>query len=346
MTYREYKKETFLIVRPDRIGDVILTLPMVTALKSARSDSRVGFLAREYTIPLIEGFEGIDFILSVDEQGISKSKRTLSTEFKHCEIDTIIFAQPVFHVAMAAYMAGIPKRIGIAYRWYSFLFNKKIREHRKYSIKNEAEYNLSLLTLLGIKSSEKLSVHLQLNDDWYQEFNGLQKEYSINANSQLVVLHPGSGGSAREWKPEHFAELSKLFLAKGFVVVVTGGPEETNLVNNVRSMSGKEIIPLAGKLSLRGLAGLIKKAHLFISNSTGPLHIAAAVGTPLIGFYPPIRECSATRWGPLTERKIIFEPDAALCELCHGRRCRFNDCMDQISVEEVYIAALKLIDQK
>jgi ADP-heptose:LPS heptosyltransferase len=94
---------------------------------------------------------------------------------------------------------------------------------------------------------------------------------------------------------------------------------------------------------LKELAAFIGSARLFISNSTGPLHIAAAVGTPVIAFYPPIRECSQRRWGPLTEKKMLFTADNALCERCKGGPCQGNDCMDQITVDRVVQAARKLL---
>jgi ADP-heptose:LPS heptosyltransferase len=96
-------------------------------------------------------------------------------------------------------------------------------------------------------------------------------------------------------------------------------------------------------LNLKIFAAFIQTAKLFVANSTGPLHMAAAVGTPVIGFYPPVRVMSPKRWGPLTEKKIIFVPDPAKCHRCKGGECQGNDCMDQILVDQVIGAALKLI---
>jgi heptosyltransferase III len=99
-------------------------------------------------------------------------------------------------------------------------------------------------------------------------------------------------------------------------------------------------------MSLKVLAAFIGRARLFVSNSTGPLHIAAAVGTPVIAFYPPIRECSARRWGPLAEKQVVFTADNATCSRCHGGPCQGNDCMDQIKVEDVLASARTLLATK
>ena len=97
---------------------------------------------------------------------------------------------------------------------------------------------------------------------------------------------------------------------------------------------------LVGRFNLKELAAFLTLPRAFVSNSTGPLHIAASVGTPVVAFYPPIRECSPKRWGPLTEKKVVFTADSALCPRCKGGPCQGNDCMDQISVDSV-LAAVK-----
>ena len=115
------------------------------------------------------------------------------------------------------------------------------------------------------------------------------------------------------------------------------------VVEQVIKRSDGVALPSVGRLSLKELAAFISFARLFVSNSTGPLHIAAAVGVPVIAFYPPIRECSPRRWGPLAEQKAVFVADNALCERCRGGPCQGDDCMDQITVEQALGAARKLI---
>lgn len=99
-------------------------------------------------------------------------------------------------------------------------------------------------------------------------------------------------------------------------------------------------------MPLKVLAAFLGNAELFVSNSTGPLHIAAATGTPVIAFYPPILACSPRRWGPLSDRKAVFMADNVVCPRCKGGPCQGNDCMDQIKVGEVLNAARNLISRK
>jgi ADP-heptose:LPS heptosyltransferase len=156
-------------------------------------------------------------------------------------------------------------------------------------------------------------------------------------------LHPGSGGSAREWSAANFGLLAQALRSDGFRVVVTGAANEESLVRGVVEASGGVAMPLVGRLALKELGAFLRTVNVFVSNSTGPRHIAAAVGTPVIAFYPPIRECSPRRWGPLTDKRVVFVADNALCARCKGGPCQGNDCMDQITVEQVRQAVHGLI---
>jgi ADP-heptose:LPS heptosyltransferase len=114
-------------------------------------------------------------------------------------------------------------------------------------------------------------------------------------------------------------------------------------VDSVIEQSGTDALPFVGDLNLKQLAAFLREVDLFVSNSTGPLHIAAVVGTPVIGLYPPIRECSPARWGPLSSQRRVFVPNAADCPRCKGSACQGNDCMDLITPEMVFQAAKELL---
>ena len=124
-------------------------------------------------------------------------------------------------------------------------------------------------------------------------------------------------------------------------VIVTGTDRERELVETVASIAGERVTTLSGTLSLKQLAALAKRASLFVANSTGPLHIAATVGTPVVGLYPQITALSAARWGPYTSRKSILSPKdkPADCRKCLGGTMPC-ECMSSISVEAVYQASL------
>jgi heptosyltransferase III len=328
--------QNILVVRTDRIGDVILTLPTIEALKLIFPNARVAMLLNSYTADLAEGLADV---LIYNRNIAPKPFFEMLAELRRARFDAVVVAFPRFRIALLLWLAGIPVRVGTGYRWYSFLFNKKIFEHRKTVEKHEADYNLSLLKGLGCVISSKPEVKIVISEQGKTTASHIRLSLGISDADRLVLLHPGSGGSAREWKPEKFAQLAAELKKRGFYVVITGGQAETELVQSVAQNAGEGVKSFVSNLSLKEFAAFIQTAKLFVANSTGPLHLAAIVGTPVIGFYPPIRVMSPKRWEPLTEQKVIFVPDPALCTLCKGGACKGNNCMEQIEVEKVVEAA-------
>jgi lipopolysaccharide heptosyltransferase II len=326
--------QKILIVRTDRIGDVVLSLPMIAAVKALVPRSTVAFLLRSYTRDLVADQPGLDQVLLYDKGRIRKGFGEMLSELRTHRFDAVVVTYPTLRLALLVFLARIRWRVGTGFRWYSFLFNKRVYEHRKTSEKHEAEYNLALLNVFGA-FPERPSPRLMVGPRNDAEAAIVLREMQVNEKTPFVILHPGSGGSARDWRPELFGRLAARLAGRGLTVLVTGGPGEEQLVSTVLKHSAASARPVAQSLPLLTLAALIRRAEVFVSNSTGPLHIAAAVGTPVVAFYPPIRQCSPVRWGPITDRKVIFEPRSADCPRCKGGACQSNDCMDLISVEEV-----------
>jgi heptosyltransferase-3 len=129
----------------------------------------------------------------------------------------------------------------------------------------------------------------------------------------------------------------------GVKVVVTHGAGEEGLIDRVDSLRGRESRGLKGPANLIELAGFIESASAFISGSTGPMHIAAAVGTPTLSFFSPVRSCSPRRWGPVADTRRIIMPPVPECPTCVGSRCAYYDCMDRIDMQAVTEAVRGLL---
>lgn len=340
-----------LIVRTDRIGDVVLTLPMADVIKQNFPEAHVAMLTREYTAELARNFKSIDEVILYDnEKGIIPFFQILK-QIRQSNFDAAFAAFPRLRSAKLLWLAKIPLRVGTGYRYYSVFFNKRVYEHRKTAEKHELEYNLSLLESIGCKIPKVTSPWINVKDsDISKVLQKLEKngiEISKENEKKLIIIHPGTGGSSRNWSLEKFIELSmKISGLNNIQIIITGGKNEEKLVSELLNGVGKNAGVLVDKLTLMEYAALARSADLFIGNSTGPLHIAAAVGTPVIGFYPLVAPMSAKRWGPYTDKKAIFEPlnKPVDCKKCLNKKIKC-DCMETISVDEVFGSVLNYLSK-
>lgn len=329
-----------LVVRTDRLGDVILTLPLVSALRRTYPRAHIALLLRRYTGSIVEGHRDVDEILWCDGPDGDVSFLSLLRRLRRQRFDAAIAVYPRLRMAALLFLSGIPLRIGSGYRFYSVLFNRRVYEHRKDARRHELEYNLNLLRPLGIEPPQpggEVEFGIVVSDASRMRVDALLSAAGIGAGTSFAVLHPGTGKSAREWPRAKMAELgARIGRDLGMPVVVTGIGPEGELVREIASHAGPHAVPLAGELSLRDLAALLQRASVWIGNSTGPLHLAVAVKTPVVGLYPQLTAMSARRWGPYTRRSRVHVPERP--EDC--RECAYDPdgtcaCMESITVETV-----------
>ncbi|TFH01072.1 MAG: lipopolysaccharide heptosyltransferase family protein [Calditrichales bacterium] len=293
--------KNILILRPDRLGDVLLTLPTVRNIHTAFPDAKISYLCTKYTAEILRNYTLISDLLLYDPtikhhhlSGIYQ----LSKVIADYNYDLAIHLLPRFPLALATFMAGTKYSIGSGYRWFSFLYTNRLYEHRKYNKHHEAEYNLRLAAMAGVSATPSA--------DSYNFFHFPEKTISKVANitksvfgsAPFIIIHPGSGSSSHDWPQSHFIELIRLLNKKGdYRVGITGTESERTLLKPFES-AGIDYVNLLGQFNLEELAVLLKSAKLMVANSTGPLHLAVAMGTLVLGFYPIAPSLGPERWGP------------------------------------------------
>ncbi len=328
-----------LVVRTDRLGDVVLSTPVFSALRRRFPLGCLAVLLRPYTVELVEGHPDVDLILSDDRDGKHRSLKgliRLIREIRRHGFDIAILLHPTFRLALACRLARIPVRIGTGYRGYSLLFNRRIYQHRKSSGRHELDLNFDLLQPLGI-SQEMISFSLSVPASAMEKTRSMLAEMGLSASDPFVVLHPGSGGSASDWPVHGFAALADMIQEKsGCAVVVTGNKREMQLVDIMAAMVKNPIIRLDGRLQIKELLALLKQARLLVANSTGPLHMAVAMGTAVVGLYCPLPACSPRRWGPYHQPDAVILPPSPCNTTCDSRKNHNSPCMEAIRVEDVY----------
>lgn len=323
-----------LIARTDRIGDLILTLPLASALKRLFPGVQITFLVRAYTAEIVKNCRNVDEVLIAPEMNGAIQTAILINQLKYAAFDMAFLVYPDKKVSWACFRAGIPLRIGTAYRWYSFLFNRKVHDHRKDVKYHELEYNLRMLHAINKAtevSPETVDYSFGITDEVTAQI--AMPELQIPQDKKVVVIHPGSGGSAVDLPKEKFQELVANLSSTGkYTVIVTGNTNEYALCAEV--CLGSSAINVAGKLNLLQLMVIIQKSNIFVSNSTGPLHIAAALNRYVIGFFPKIKTCSPERWAPYTAKRAVFVPGIK-CSNCTREQCTRLQCMNSIDIQHV-----------
>jgi heptosyltransferase III len=309
-----------LISRTDSLGDVILTLPLAGVLKKHFPGCRILFLGRRYTQPLISL---CCFVDEFHDWDVIRSNPDLFPE-----ADVVIHAFPVKEICRMAAKKKIPVRIATSHRWYSWRWcNKLVHYSRKGSDLHESQLSMKLLKPLGITeipSVEEIPSFYAIN---------IPKESSgENSGRKRVILHPKSKGSAREWGLDNFSALIRLLPADKFDIFITGTSEEGAQMKDFLALHHGRVTDMTGKMDLAGLIRFINSCDALVAASTGPLHIAAALGITAVGLYAPMRPIFPKRWAPLGEKAVTLVLDKE-CEKC--RKTMDCECIRSIRPEEV-----------
>lgn len=326
----DFKK--IIISRTDSIGDVILTLPVAGVLKKLYPKCNIVFFGQSYTQKIINACEYIDEF--IDWEALDKlDEKKLTDSIRNIKADAIIHVFPRKKIARIARKAKIPYRLGTTNRLYHWgNCNKLLRISRKQSPYHEAQLNLKLLLAFGAKELYDLKE--------IPTFYGLTKVppipediHCLISNDRFnLILHPKSKGSAREWGPDNFARLIEILPEDKFEIFITGTKEEGLLIRDSIINKYSHINDLTGKLALNELISFIAFTDGLVAASTGPLHLAAALGKVAIGIYPPIRPMHPGRWAPLGKKANYLVLDKK-CNKCRkGGRC---ECMESIKPEDV-----------
>ena len=337
----KHKPKRILICRTDSIGDVMLTLPMAGVLKNLFPDCELLFLGKNYTRNVIECCEHINAFVNWDEMQNNSPSEAID-QISQLNVDVIIHAFPRPEIAQLAKKAQIPHRIGTSGRAYHFrTVNHPVFFSRKRSDLHEAQLNLKLLKPLGWKK--------ELSLDEVSKYYGFTKvpdpspetKTLLNLNKFNLILHPKSKGSAREWGVNNFNQLIETLPKDRFEIFITGTEDEGNLIRDELLSKHDFIHDLTGKLNLKQLIAFIASADGLVAASTGPLHLAAALGIHAIGIYPPIRPMHPGRWAPLGEKATFIVKNIS-CSDC--RKINTCHCMAEIKTIEVVNLLMKIID--
>lgn len=328
-------------IRVDRIGDLVLTLPAEIFWSKNRPEDRITWIVNSDLQFVIESFEsnGDAIYLARPKSFFEKIKAMLKMRrtLKERAFDQVIFFHCPWWVAAAGFLARVPQRLGVASQWFSFVFfNQRLRQRRSDATKNEADYNLDLVSHALKLPSEKASP-TQIYAD-ANRVNAWKLNLQEKGILQFILVHPGMGGSAKNWSAVQYDEFINLVTQEGLQVVVTGSPMDRPFLAQLKTFKHSGVFSFVDQTDGKDLLALLSLSEAVVAPSTGVAHLAAALGKKVAGIYSPVRVQTPRRWGPLGASVKTFVPEVhcPAAHKCLGAQCALFECMDQISPKSVY----------
>ncbi|MCG1053587.1 glycosyltransferase family 9 protein [Mycetohabitans sp. B5] len=350
-----------LCVRLDNMGDVLMTTPALRALKGDDSHRHLTLLtssvgtALDRHLPMVDQVWGYDAPWVKHPNASSNAapdfamiERLAAGRFDAAVIFTV-YSQSPLPAAMMCWLAGIPLRLAhCRENPYRLLTDRVVETEPHQRVRHEVVRQLELVHSIGATTT-----------NWQMEFacseqdqRSLQRRLQATLRRQgapfvqpglgrWLVVHPGASAPSRRWPAERFGEVAAQLAPQFDAVAVTGSAAESELVDAVCARAGKRAVPLAGRLSLGEMGALVGAADVLITNNSGPAHLAAAVGTPVVDLYA-LTNPQHTPWR-VPHR--VLSADVP-CKYCYRSECSEpgHPCLTGVGVDEVVAAARSLLD--
>ena len=330
----ELSSKRIILSKTNQIGDVLMGLAVANYIKSISKNCEIYFLSTSYTKDLIDYFPAVYHFLNWDE--LKRDESQAIETLKSIKADIIIHLRAQKQIARIAKRADIPLRIGSMYRIYNWIYCSKLMSisRSKWIRKHDVEFDLDYLKAIIPKYSKPDMRKIQKLLEF--EVNNPEVHISklIDPKKFNLILHPKTATQLgkREWPVERYIELVQVLPKDKYKIFVTGTESEGKLINN--KFKDLEVCLLTGKFSVSELIQLISCCDGLVAASTGPLHIAAALGIHTLGFFTQLVGESPTRWGPIGKKAqyIVSDPP---CQYCLSRNVDKCECIQTITASRV-----------
>jgi 3-deoxy-D-manno-octulosonic-acid transferase/heptosyltransferase-1 len=335
-----------LIVKMSAVGDVIHTLPALNAIRKHYPDAHIAWLVEEASSDLVAGHEALDRVLISGRKrwikgllgsgnlGDLKEACQFIGQLRDTGYDVILDFQGLLKSGVLIGLSKGKRKIGFGkgmeHMEHSYMFlNERVPA---VSMEHHALLRgMMLLEALGIPSDE-IVFDLPVQDQHRDDARGLLARHGVTKDKRLVAIHPIAKWDTKLWDNEKFSALADRLIAEfGANVVFTGSLTDHDAIEEIISAMKGKAVNLAGETTLLTLAALYEEADFVVSPDTGPMHLAAAVGTPVVALFGPT---APWRTGPFGSGHQIIRTELE-CSPCFKRKCETKECMERISVEDV-----------
>jgi heptosyltransferase-2 len=336
-------RERILLVQTAFLGDVILTTPLLAALRSHDGAAELSMLVTPAAAPLVAAHPALEHVLVDDKRGRGRGIAgfaRLVAQLRARRFTTAIAAHKSIRTALALRAAGIPRRIGFATAPWARLYTDRVPRPLD---RHDRDRLLGLLAPLGITEVSTALAQPWVAVDAAADTAAATLLGAVDGERPLAALCPGSAWRTKRWPAPAFAALARALDADGYRCLVLGGPEERALTARVAADAGPAAIDLGGCTALPVLAAILRRAAVAVTNDSAPMHVATAAGIPQVAIF--CATVPAQGYGPLGPRAVVVERDLA-CRPCGrhgGERCPrgTDDCMELVTVEDVRAAVAR-----
>jgi lipopolysaccharide heptosyltransferase II len=343
---KKIKFGRILIVRTDRIGDVLLSTPVIKAVRDAYPHSFIAMMVRPYAKDIVNENPFLNEVIIYDKYGRHRSfLSSLKFAFglRKKKFDLAIILHPTNRTHLITWLAGISTRIGFDKK-LPFLLTKTVAHTKHLGLMHEIDYGFELLKEIGIEAKNR-TLFMPIKENDLKWVENLFKERKISENKPIFCLHPGASCISKKWPARNFArlidELKEQFEAQ---IIIFVGRQDRQVANNVYRLAKNKPHCMLEGVPLGKIAALLKKSNLLISNDSGPVHISCAVGTPVVAIFGRNQPgLSPKRWGPIGRKDIVLHKDVG-CVVCLAHNCQRDfECLKAIKTEDVLDAVREIL---
>ena len=332
--------KNILVIKLRYIGDVLLATPTVRAIKAARPHVRVTMMVNRGTEDVLSGNPDIDEIVILDK-GSLVTQFQLIAGLRRRRFDTVIDLTDGDRSAVLSWVCGAPVRIGFndEHRWRGRFYTQVVQSAP--GVQHRIDRDLEALKPMSIQADSR-NPQLWLTPEDANSADRLLDQLGLQRSQSIAMLQPGARYWFKAWPPERFAELADHLTAQYSCQVLIGGShQDIDLAQQIRQMAKSSPVIMAGRTTIKQLAAIAKKSVLFVGSDSGAMHIASAVGTPVVALFGP---SNPREWGPRGGPVEVLYKELD-CRSCFHPTCIRGEenCMRLIAVDEVMSASGRLL---
>lgn len=319
------KIKKILIIRIDRVGDMIISTPAIRAVRNNYPDAEIHLLASIDNKDLIINNPNINKVLVYKNDSIENN------------YDMAIALNPGYIPNYLTFKSGAKIKLGYTGQGGNIFLTHSIKDDRAENVRHEIDFGLELVALAGCETDNK-ETEVSITEEAEIYANNFFLQHNLNTTDLIIAVHPGASQEYIRWSKEGFAKTADVLMAKyNAKVLILGSKSENQLLNDILSlMKAKPII--INNLSLSQVVSVIKRCNIFLGNCSGPMHIAAALKIPVVVIMVSAVLDNYHYWGPRNEGDIILTKNLK-CSYCHPTDCTTYACIRLVSAEEVISAA-------